>query len=87
MSNPAMRGIESYQGQWGRRYQISVQPDLFGGFTVTRVWFSSNSRRGGSKTVALSTPEECDSLLHYLRVRRRQRGYVLEGNGRVWGKI
>lgn len=77
MIESALVRMAMYEGPFGRRYQVCVQPDLFGGYSIIRSWSGRNSKRGGMKMISVSSPEECARVLDYIRRRRRQHGYVL----------
>lgn len=76
-----MDPIERFTGPGGRHYQLWVQRDLFGGLVVLRAWGTEKSRRGGFKSLPVATEAECEEVLHRIRSRRRQHGYVPVGIG------
>ena len=63
-----------------RYYKIILQRDLFGDWSVMRIYGGRYSKRGGSKMDNHLTYEEAISKIKLVDKQRRKRGYKLVNN-------
>lgn len=66
---------ESWQTEQ-RYYQADIIQDLFGTWLVKRSWGGLGSRRGNSKTHAVTTYEDALQLIKEVSQKRQKRGYI-----------
>lgn len=58
-----------------RYYAVHVTRDLFGDWTLRKVWGGLGSRRGGTHTTGLSDYDEGLAQVREIAKRRARRGY------------
>lgn len=58
-----------------RFYQVRLQKDLLGDWSLTCIWGSRRSRLGNYKNHTFDTQNEAWLFIQELRERRRKRGY------------
>jgi hypothetical protein len=59
-----------------RYYQIHLDQDLFGDWTLLKVWGGLGSRRGGMHHAGLASYDHGIEQLREIAKRRSQRGYL-----------
>lgn len=59
----------------GRYYQVHLDRDLFGGWTLRKVWGGINSSRGGMHNTGISTYDDGVVQIREIAKRRDQHGY------------
>jgi hypothetical protein len=58
-----------------RYYQVHLIQDLFGEWTLIRVWGGLGSRRGGMRSTGVASYADGLAQVEAIGKRRRQRGY------------
>ena len=58
-----------------RYYQVHLLQDLFGEWTLIRVWGGLGSRRGGMRSTGVASYADGLAQLEAIGKRRHQRGY------------
>lgn len=68
-----------YKLNWlknNKYYSIYIQPNLFGGTSVIKVWGSSTSKRSGHKIIFCASETDISKIITETAKRRKSRHYV-----------
>jgi predicted DNA-binding WGR domain protein len=57
-------------------YHIHLQPNLFGGISVIRLWGGINSKKSGHKITMCDSEEQVSEVILATIKRRKARGYL-----------
>jgi predicted DNA-binding WGR domain protein len=77
-----MMAEESFRLRWEketRYYEAHVEPDLWGGWVLTRIWGRRGTPRGQLRRVPCGSYAEALQKLAQVQKQRARRGYIAVG--------